>query len=69
MQKKAYHPQLDTVQSLEAKMRHAVLNIVYELFNQEVSALCGPLFSHKGKKACHRAGSDPASVLSSWTKG
>ena len=71
MRRKVYHPKLDIVQSVEEKMRailqqtlrNYVLKMVYNLLQQEVLALCGSPFSHKGKGACHRAGSDPSSVL------
>ena len=71
MQKKAYHPQLDIVQSvgekirevIKCRMRGAILQTVYSLFEEEVAGLCGPRFSHKGATGCRRGGSDPSSLL------
>jgi putative transposase len=48
---------------IEAQMRGAILATVYELFNQEVEELCGPVFARKGSALAHRAGSDPGSIL------
>lgn len=48
---------------IEAQMRGSILATVYELFNQEVEELCGPVFARKGKSLAHRAGSDPGSIL------
>ena len=71
MQRKAYHPRLDIVQSVGEKvrsvvlekMRCAILQMVHQLFEEEVSALCGPRFSHKGDRHCRRGGSDPSSLF------
>lgn len=48
---------------VESEMRGAMLKMVYALFTQEVDRLCGERFSRKGEELCHRAGSDPGSVL------
>jgi len=48
---------------IEDQMRGAILATVYELFNQEVEELCGPVFARKGASFAHRAGSDPGSIL------
>lgn len=48
---------------VEAQMRGATIAMVYELFQQEVSQLCGAAFSRKGAELAHRAGSDPGSIL------
>lgn len=48
---------------VEAQMRGAILATVYELFQQEVEELCGPVFARKGSNFAHRAGSDPGSIL------
>jgi putative transposase len=48
---------------IQAQMRGATLAMVYELFNQEVDRMCGPVFSRKGSELAHRAGSDPGSIL------
>lgn len=50
---------------VESEMRSAMLKTIYGLFNQEVNQLCGGLFARKGEELCHRAGSDPGSVLAS----
>ena len=71
MQKQAYQPSFEVVKSVgeqireivECQMRHAALNMVYELFNEEVESLCGSMHSRKGNEAYHRGGSDPSSVL------
>ena len=48
---------------VEAQLRGAVLATIQELFRQEIHELCGPSFSRKGEGLCHRAGSDPGSIL------
>lgn len=48
---------------VEAQMRGAILATVHELFRQEIEHLCGPIFARKGSSLCHRAGSDPGSIL------
>lgn len=48
---------------VEAQMRGAILATVHELFRQEIEQLCGPIFARKGSSLCHRAGSDPGSIL------
>lgn len=44
-------------------MRGAILATVYELFQQEIDELCGPIFCRKGSALAYRAGSDPGSIL------
>ena len=48
---------------VESEMRGAILKTIYALFTQEVEQLCGSPFARKGEELCHRAGSDPGSVL------
>lgn len=48
---------------VESEMRGAILKTIYSLFTQEVNGLCGERFARKGEEFCHRAGSDPGSVL------
>jgi transposase-like protein len=50
---------------VESEMRGAMLKTIYSLFSQEVDQLCGGRFARKGEELCHRAGSDPGSVLAS----
>lgn len=71
MQKQAYQPSFEIVKSVgdqireivECQMRHAALNMVHELFNEEVKQLCGSRFSRKGEGGYYRGGSDTSSVL------
>lgn len=71
MRKTEYQPTFELVKScgeqireiVECQMRQAAVNMVYELFREEVDNLCGNLFSRKGKDGFHRGGSDPGSVL------
>jgi putative transposase len=46
---------------IEGRLRTAVLDMVYELFDQEVSSLCGPKYSRDSEAV--RNGSDPGSVI------
>ena len=45
----------------EGRLRTAVLDMVYELFDQEVQSLCGPRYSRDSEAI--RNGSDPGSVI------
>jgi len=71
MQEQSYQPSFEIVKSVgeqireivECQMRHAALNMVHELFNQEVERLCGSPFSRKGDEGHHRGGSEVSSVL------
>lgn len=44
------------------QLRDATLNLIQDLFLEEVEALCGPAFSRKGDTTAHRGGWDPGSV-------
>ena len=48
---------------VEGRMRTAILDMVYELFEQELLGLCGPKYNRDKSYECERAGSDPGSVL------
>jgi hypothetical protein len=71
MNKQSYQPTFEVVKSaseqireiVECQMRQAALNMVYELFREEVDRICGPRFSRKGENGFYRGGSDPGSVL------
>lgn len=71
MKSQPYQPSFEIVKSVgeqireivECQMRHAALNMVYELFNEEVEQLCGDRFSRKGDDGCYRGGSESSSVL------
>ncbi len=41
-------------------MKHRILDVIYRMFNDEVTKLCGPLYNRE--KECMRSGSDPGSV-------
>jgi putative transposase len=45
------------------QLRDATLNLIQELFLEEVESLCGPAFSRKGDTSAHRGGWDPGSVI------
>ena len=49
-------------------MREAALKLIYGLFAQELSELCGPKYSRKDEEQARRAGSDPGSVFLSGQK-
>lgn len=71
MKNQQYQPSIAIVKSVgdqireivECQMRHAALNMVYELFNNEVEQLCGDRFSRKGTDGYYRGGSESSSVL------
>jgi transposase-like protein len=71
MKSKSFQHGIQTVKSVgdeirqvvEAQMRGSALAMAHELFNQEIERLCGPAFSRKSPDQCHRAGSDPGSIL------
>lgn len=48
---------------VECQMRGAAISMIQQLFSEEVEKLCGPTFSRKSSKRCHRGGSDPGRVL------
>ena len=48
---------------VHAQLRSATLNLVSELYRQEVEELCGKPFSRKGEDGLYRGGSDPSTVL------
>ncbi len=41
-------------------MKHRILDVIYRIFNDEVTKLCGPLYDRE--EECMRNGSDPGSV-------
>ena len=71
MKSKSYQQSFQIVKSVgeeirgvvEAQMRGAALAMAHELFRQEIEKLCGPAFSRKSDDQCHRAGSDPGSIV------
>jgi transposase-like protein len=50
-------------QVVQNQMRGAALALALQLFNDEVEQLCGPKFSRKSEKFCHRGGSDDGSII------
>jgi len=48
---------------VHTELRRATLELVMELYRQEVDDFCGAPFSRKGESGFHRGGSDPTSVL------
>lgn len=48
---------------IELQFRNMTLNMVNDFFRQEVAQLCGKPFERKSNELCHRAGSDPGSVI------
>ena len=45
---------------VQGRMKSAVLDMVYQLFEDELHFLCGPRYDRFGE--CSRAGSDPGSI-------
>ena len=45
------------------RMRSSILDMVYELFEDEVENLCGPRYVRGRDKEYYRAGSDKGSIL------
>lgn len=45
---------------VQGRMKTAVLDMVYQLFEEELHFLCGPRYDRKAE--CSRAGSDPGSI-------
>jgi len=45
------------------QLRGAAQRLLYDLFNEELTELCGKPFARKIGGLCHRTGSDPGSVL------
>lgn len=45
------------------QLRGAAQRLLYDLFDEELTELCGKPFARKIGGLCHRAGSDPGSVL------
>ena len=54
---KAHRDQIREIVS--GRMRTAVIDMVHQLFEDELQQLCGPLYS---RNEYHRAGSDPGSI-------
>ena len=50
-------------ETVHSQMKGAMLLMAINLFNEEVAALCGTPYSRKNGVSCHRAGSDPGSIL------
>lgn len=50
-------------EAVQAQMRKSALALVLDLYQEEVSKLCGPRFSRKTANDCYRGGWDPSSVL------
>lgn len=48
---------------VHTELRRATLQLVQELYRQEVEDFCGTPFSRKDESGFHRGGSDPTSVL------
>ena len=48
---------------VRAELKRATLELVSELYRQEVEGICGKPFSRKGDDGFHRGGSDPSPVL------
>ena len=48
---------------VRAELKRATLELVSELYRQEVEEICGKPFSRKGEESFHRGGSDPSTVL------
>lgn len=55
---KSYHEQIHEI--VAGRMKNAVLDMVYQLFEDELQLLCGPRYDRNAE--CTRAGSDPGSV-------
>jgi putative transposase len=54
----------DQMRSLiQDQLRGAAQRLLYDLFDEELTELCGKPFARKIGGLCHRAGSDPGSVL------
>lgn len=45
------------------EMRDHSLRFIYDIFRTEMDSVCGPAFSRKGEKRCHRGGWDPGSIV------
>lgn len=48
---------------IQDQLRGAAQRLLYDIFNEELTELCGEPFARKVGGLCHRAGSDPGSVL------
>lgn len=53
----------DVQDILIGRMKSAAMKMATHLFEEEVTRLCGPSFSHKGSHQFHRAGSDRGSIV------
>jgi putative transposase len=48
---------------LAIELKESALNLVKDIFQAEIMGLCGELFERKNNSLCHRAGSNPGSIL------
>ncbi len=48
---------------IQDQLRGAAQRLLYDIFDEELRELCGKPFARKIGGLCHRAGSDPGSVL------
>ena len=53
---------------VEDRIKSSILHLIYDLFENEISQLCGERYARHRDKSYQRAGSDKGSVLASRPK-